>query len=221
MTRIRAYLSFIALLILLLVASSLGISAQAPGSLTVAFIDVGQGDSALLKTTDGEHILVDAGPRYAGPTVVAYLDEHEVDMVDVVVISHAHADHIGGLVDLFQSPISVGAVIYNGLPCNTTVCAAVWSEMEARGLTPTPAVAAQTHSWGSLDGVVFNPQPTPRGDQNEDSVVMVVIYGETRFLFTGDIGTTTESVLLSEGMSLAADILKVAHHGSRHSSSKD
>jgi competence protein ComEC len=65
---------------------------------------------------------------------------------------------------------------------------------------------------------VVNPRPTPRGDQNEDSVVLQVAYGEARFLFTGDIGTSTEDTLLSRGAPVAADVLKVAHHGSRYSS---
>jgi len=114
--------------------------AQLNGTLQVSFIDVGQGDSILLKASDGTHVLVDAGQPWAGPTVVAYLQTEGIEHIDVVVMSHGHADHIGGLIALFQSDISVGSVIYNGQPCTTGTCAKVWAEMGKRSLTPTPAV---------------------------------------------------------------------------------
>jgi len=103
--------------------------------------------------------------------------------------------------------------------CASNVCDGVGAEMQSGGPTPTPAVAGQIHSWGALEAEILNPQPTPRANQHEDSVVKVVIYGDTRFLFTGDFGVSTESTIVSEGMSVEADVLKVAHHGRRHSSS--
>ena len=214
----RVSLLTVAVIFLLLLLNSFA-HGQLDNTLHVSFIDVGQGDSILLSTSDDTNVLVDAGRPWAGPTVEAYLRDEGIHHIDVVVMSHGHADHIGGLITLFRSDISVGSVVYNGLPCTTATCLTVWEEMEKRGLTPTPAVAGQTHTWGSLDVEVLNPQPTPRGDQNEDSVVKVVTFGDNRFLFTGDIGFPTENTLLAEGMSLAADVLKVAHHGSRYSSS--
>jgi len=94
-------------------------------------------------------------------------------------------------------------------------------EMWSLGVKPTPAVAGQTHTWGSRDVEILSSQPTRRAKQNEDSVVKVVSDGESRFLFTRDIGTYTESTILVEGISVEADILEVAHYGSRHSSSSD
>ena len=217
-------LLILALVLGLLCAMLLSPTTAAPLSpsattLHVSFIDVGQGDSALLQTSDGVNVLIDGGPGAAGPTVVAYLQNHGVDALDVVVMSHGHEDHIGGLVDLFQSDIPVGAVVYNGQACYTSACLDVWAEMQARGLTPTPAVASQTYAWGPISAAVANPQPTPVGNQNEDSVVLRVGYGQEYFLFTGDIGTSTEDTLLAQGVPLTAEILKVAHHGSRYSSS--
>lgn len=197
-------------------AAPLGSSAT---TLHVSFIDVGQGDSALLQTSDGINVLIDGGPVDAGPTVVAYLQQEGVDTIDVVVMSHPHADHIGGLGAVFSSTIPVDAVVYNGQPCYTSACQDVWTGMQRRGLTPTPAVAGQTYAWGGIAAAVVNPQPTPSGNWNEDSVVLRVGYGNEHFLFTGDIGTSTEDSLLAQGVPLAAEVLKVAHHGSRYSSS--
>jgi len=204
--------------VLLLLSTSSSTASQAT-TLHVAFIDVGQGDSALLQTSDGVNVLIDGGPVDAGPTVVAYLQQEGVDTIDVVVMSHPHADHIGGLGAVFSSTIPVDAVVYNGQACYTSACLDVWAGMQARGLTPTPAVAGQTYAWGPISAAVANPQPTPVGNQNEDSVVLRVGYGQDYFLFTGDIGTTTEGTLLAQGAPVEAAVLKVAHHGSRYSSS--
>ncbi len=86
-------------------------------------------------------------------------------------------------------------------------------EMRSLGLKPTPAVTGQTHARGSLDVGILSPRPTRRAKQNENSVVKVVSDGESRFLFTGDIGTSTASTILAEGMSVEADVLEVAHFG--------
>jgi len=125
--------------------------AQLSGTLLVSFIDLGQGDSILLNVSDGTHVLVDAGQPWAGPTVVAYLQAQDIDHIDVVVMSHGHANHIGGLIELFRSDISVGSVIYNGQPCTTATCARVWAKMEKRSLTPTPAVPCDHLHCGSVE----------------------------------------------------------------------
>ncbi len=99
-------------------------SSQAHGKLQdffrVSYIDVGQGDSILLHTSDDVDILIDGGPSWAGPTVVAYLENEGIDDIEVMVLTHAHADHVGGLLDVLSSTIPVEAVIYNGLNYTTS-----------------------------------------------------------------------------------------------------
>jgi competence protein ComEC len=199
---------------------------QADNTLQVDYIDVGQGDSILLQASDGTDILIDGGPRSAGPTVVAHLQSKGVDDIEVLVLTHGDADHVGGLISVLQSAIPVESVIYNGQDHTTLTYQEFLTETQKRGLVPTPVQAGQTYTWGPLDASVLNPQAVLDADQNENSVVLLVVYGETRFLFAGDIGSETEQVLLESvtgtltlRYQLPADVLKVAHHGSQYSSS--
>ncbi len=101
------------ILVLLLLVTLLVTPAYGDPStlLKVSFINVGQGDSAWLHASDDTDILIDGGPRAAGPTVVAYLQQKSIDDIDVMVASHNDADHIGGLIDVLNSAIPVRAFI--------------------------------------------------------------------------------------------------------------
>lgn len=205
--------------ILLIFSYSLTSSRSQASNLQVSFINVGQGDSALIQAPDQENILIDGGPVAAGPTVVAYLKTQQVKDIDVLVASHNDADHVGGLADVLNSGIPVLAVIYNGEPGTTTAYQDFVAAMSAHGLVPITATVGQNYAWGMISAGVLNPQSPLLGDQNEDSVVLLIKYGQTRFLFPGDIGSGTEGTILAEGTPIAADVLKVAHHGSKYSSS--
>ena len=192
----------------------------------VSFIDVGQGDSALLRATDGTDVLIDGGPRSAGPTLVAYLQSEGIDDVEVLVLTHADAEHVGGLIDVLQSAIHVESVFYNGQHGASLAYQEFLAETQQRGLTPVAVQAGQTFSWGQISASVLNPQAALEADQNENSVVLLVVYGETRFFFGGDIGSSTEQTLLESvtgtltlRQQLPADVLKVAGHGDGSSSS--
>jgi len=208
---------------LILVLSLLLLSSLAHGQrsdfLQVAFIDVGQGDSIWLHGSDGTDILIDGGPRSAGPTVVAYLQQQGIDDIEVVILSHGDSDHVGGLIDVLRSAIPVDAVLYNGQHHTSLTYQQFLTETMKRGLTPTPAQVGQAPTWGLVNASVLNPQNPPTGEQNEDSVVILAVYGDVGFLFPGDISSDTEQTILGLGMPVAADVLKVAHHGSRYSSS--
>ena len=109
------------LILVLLISSAYG---QLQDLLEVSFIDVGQGDSILLHASDDTDILIDGGPRSAGPTVVAYLQQEGIDDIEVIVLSHDDDDHVGGLISVLQSTMTVESVmypyIYNG-PINTSL----------------------------------------------------------------------------------------------------
>lgn len=189
--------------------------------LYVTFIDVGQGDSALLRTSSGTTILIDAGPTSAGQTVVSFLVAEGITTLDVVVMSHNHADHIGGFIDVFGSGIEVSLVLYNGNSCTTVICQNVWSGMSDRDLVPNAVQSGDSYVWGAVSSEILNPQPTATGDENEDSIVMTIAFYRHSLLFTGDIGFMTETRLVNQGLLHRQDVLKVAHHGSAYSTSTE
>jgi competence protein ComEC len=201
---------------------ALGASAQAPGNnLQVDYIDVGQGDAIYLHSSDGTDILIDGGPRSAGPTVVAHLQDAGVDDIEVLILTHPDADHEGGLIDVLQSAIPVESWMHNGEHDATQTHLDLLAETQSRGLTPTPAVAGQSHAWGDITAHVLNPGSILDPDENDNSVTLLIVYDEVRFLFTGDITSDAEQALLDTGLlsvQLPADVLKVAHHGSAYSS---
>ncbi len=224
--RVKLFTAFVLLLLTTALFLSSLAYGQGGGSLEVSYIDVGQGDSIWLHASDGSDALIDGGPGSAGPTVVAYLQEGGVNDIEVMVLTHGDADHVGGLIDVLQSDIPVESVIYNGQDNDTLTYRRFITETQRLGLTPAPAQAGQTYTWGAISASVLNPQAALQPDQNENSVVMLVVYGDVRFLFTGDIGSETEQMMLEAvtgtltlRYQLPADVLKVAHHGSKYSSS--
>lgn len=220
---IRSKRYALAILILLLFISLLIASAEGNGDdfLQVAFIDVGQGDSIWLHASDDTDILIDGGDKGAGSSVVNYLKQEGIDDIDVMVLSHSHLDHYGGLITVLESDIPISSFIYNGLDNTGPTFNEFLTALAGRGLTLTPVQVGQSFIWGPLDALVLNPPTTLSGDHNEDSVVLLVDYHSTRFLFTGDIEDNAEAGILASETPIAANVLKVAHHGSATSSSQE
>ena len=192
-------------------------TAPSPGeTLTVHFIDVGQADAALL-LCGGETMLIDGGNAEDSSLLVSYLEDLGVEHLDYVVCSHAHEDHVGGL---------------SG-PLNTCTAGAVWSPVseysskafgkfvqyaEAQGLSPVCPEVDSTYNLGDALITVLGPRED-YSDTNNTSIVLRVDFGETSFLFTGDMEQSAEADLVDAGCNLKATVLKVGHHGSDTSSS--
>ena len=204
--------------LLLLVAIPSQVAANSP--FQTSFINVGQGDSALVSDESGFDILIDGGRQSAGPTVVAYLHEQGIDDIDVMIASHADSDHIGGLITVLQSDIPIEKVVYNGYPGSTDTWSAFAAAVAARGLSLDSLQYPQELVWGSSTVYILNP---PAGllnpESNSVTIVMRLVHGQTELLFTGDIESSTELSILARETPVSADILKVAHHGSKYSSS--
>ena len=188
--------------------------------LTVHFLDVGQGDGAVIITPEGRVILIDAGPPAAADDVVRALNELGIETINLAIISHAHADHIGGLDDV----LAAFPVLYFGDPAFPHP-----SEMYARLLERVlelgiPSRVLEAGDWIAVeDGVdlfVLAPRPAfiegSRSDVNSNTVVLLLVYDQVSVLFMGDAEEETEIGLLSGGWLRDVDLLKVAHHGSEY-----
>ncbi len=189
--------------------------------LEVSFIQVGEGDAILVRDTNNFDVLIDGGKVSAGTDVLTFMQQEGVDDLEYMVATHADRDHIGGLIRVLEDgSIPVEQVLYNGYPGNTTTWSDFTNAVFTSGITLTVAQAPMTYTWGTSKAWVLNPPPgLSSPDQNDVSLVIAMQHSSNRFLFTGDIPSQIENKLIQQRISLSADVLKVAHHGSKHSSS--
>ncbi|MCP4809112.1 MAG: MBL fold metallo-hydrolase [Proteobacteria bacterium] len=201
---------------LVLVGSTL-VGAALAGTTTVHVLDVGQGDAILIEAPDGSHILIDAGKR--GPGVVDDLEAMGVDDLELVVASHPHADHIGGMQEVVEA-FDIELYIDSGLEHTTKTYRELMLAVESRDIEYKKAVRGQEYDFGELHLDILWPGNVllrnTRSDLNSNSVVVRAQHGDTCFLFTGDAEEPTERGLLNNGLE-PCQVLKVAHHGSDHS----
>jgi competence protein ComEC len=202
-----------------------GRSADGASGLALHFLDVGQGDAALLRTPGGRWVLIDAGPAGmkadAGRRVVApFLARRGVRHLTAAVVSHAHADHLGGLASVLRS-VSATVVLEPAALFHDPDYLGFLGTLADRRIPWHPGRAGDCFR---LDGVSFTIlHPDTRWerwgeDLNEDSLVLLVEYGGFQALFAGDAGFPAEDALA--GLVRPVDLLKVGHHGSRGSTSE-
>ncbi len=188
-------------------------------ALTLHFLQVGQGDGALVRTPGGHWVLIDAGPRFEGAdagkrVVVPFLRKHGVRRLAAVVVSHVHADHLGGVpavLDRYPADI----VIEPGALSPDPRYGEFLDRLEAQATRWHPGRRGDTFTLDSVAFTVLHPDTAWAGwgaDLNEDSIVLLVRYRDFAALFTGDAGERAEPVLPRSGQ---VDLLKVGHHGSR------
>ena len=208
----------VSLLILAHQPTVVGLGSPSAGSMSVTFIDVGQGDCSWLHLPNGDDVLVDGGKPEAGPTVVAYLEEHGVTDIELMVATHGDADHIGGLIDVLAS-MPVAEAWLDSQTCNTATCQEFYQSLADNDVVTVTVRMGENYSWGEITALVLNPSEPLYADKNENSVVLRISYGSVDFLLTGDAETGAENRMVNSGHPLEAEILKVAHHGSSSSSS--
>ncbi|MFI3115760.1 MAG: ComEC/Rec2 family competence protein [Clostridia bacterium] len=185
----------------------------------VSFIDVSQGDSSLI-VTGSQAILIDGGRNADETNVCEYIESQGVKSIDLIIATHPHEDHIGGL-DAVMEKFDVYQILMPDVPYNTKTYEDVITSANENGteiIYPDDYYAFEFES-GLTIKVLTHPAEFESSNVNNDSVVCRVEIGETSILYTGDMEQELEVALLSQVEK--ADILKVGHHGSNTSSTDD
>ena len=192
------------------------------GQLRVSFLDVGQGDSALVQLPGGKSVLIDGGPSGAGPKVIDAIRGAGVNRIDLLIGSHPHEDHIGGLMDVLKA-VPVTEALDPAYVHGTALQRNYLQLLKTKGVKTTRARAGQRYDLGPNAGLeILAPEdPLIKGtqaDANNNSIVARLVYGKTAFLFTGDMEEAERQRLLQNTVpdALRANVLKVAHHGSHN-----
>jgi competence protein ComEC len=211
--RISPTVAAAAALLLPLFVWATALGSGPPSGLVVRFIDVGQGDAALVTAPDGATLLVDAGPDE--DFVATKLASLGVKRIDLVVATHAHADHVAGLPPvLARFPVSL--VVEPGCPRPSAAYSDFLTALLEEDVPVRHPRAGEVLIVGELRLDVLSPSACAAGtesDPNNDSLVFLLTYGEDTVLFTGDVEEPGQESLLEDGVPLAADVLKVPHHG--------
>lgn len=240
-------LAGLVLAIALVVIVAHPLSTPAPdGRLRIDFLDVGQGDAALVTMPDGTTLLIDGGGRLGfrplvnaddepgvegferdarsiGEAVVSeYLWWRGLDHVDYLLATHAHTDHIDGLNDVARN-FKVRAAVVARTPANDSEYGRFAATAERQSIPVYQIGRGDVFRFGSVEADVLWPVRTmdveaPSG--NDDSLVLRLRFGERTFLFTGDIEKNAEAALTAKRDDLRCDVVKVAHHGSKTSSTE-
>ncbi|MBK8466584.1 MAG: ComEC/Rec2 family competence protein [Chloracidobacterium sp.] len=213
------------------------------GRLHLDFLDVGQGDSVLVTFPDGKTLLIDGGGRFSfrkkenddedlfepdvrtiGEAVVSeFLWDRGLSRIDHILATHADVDHIQGLTDVARN-FKIGSAVFGRTPMNDPDFSALAEVLQRRNIPVETIARGERLEFGGVTIEVLYPTETDDPDavsNNDHSVVLRIIYGSRAFLLTGDIERKAEAALLNNGGTLTADMIKVAHHGSRTSSTQE
>lgn len=186
---------------------------------SVHFIDVQQGDSTLI-ISDGKTILIDAGENDKGKVVADYLNKMNIKKIDMLIATHPHSDHIGGM-DTIINEFEIGKIVMpklkDSIVPTTRTYTDVLTAIATKGLKITPSKPGMAFDFGKGRLVIVAPVGD-FDDLNDMSLVARFTYDDKSILFTGDMEKKAEKALLNTRATLKSDVLKVGHHGSSTSS---
>lgn len=193
------------------------------GILTVAFLDVGQGDAIFIESPTGNQLLLDGGPNKSALRALSKVMPFYDRSIDLLVVSNPDKDHFMGFLDVLRS-YRIGAVVEPGTVGASAEYQAFEKLVENE---PAPRVLARRGQKIQIGGgaaleILFPDRDVSGLNTNDGSIVAKLTYGNTSFLLTGDAPQNIERYVVSlEGKRIKSDVLKVGHHGSRTSTSEE
>lgn len=208
-----------------------------PGTLEVTAIDVGQGDSLLVVSPEGKAMLVDAGGPVGGPSeaaaassgfdigeevVAPYLWSRRIRRLDVVALSHAHSDHMGGMPAVLRD--FRPRELWVGIDPDSEAYRELLAEAKALGVVVKHFHAGEDLAWGGTEISMLAPEPGYRNEGspvNDDSLVMRMQYGKASVLLEGDAEAPSEQAMMADRKMRPVTLLKVGHHGSNSSTTPE
>lgn len=197
------------------------ITVDSENKLIIHFIDVGQGDCTLIQFPNGETSLIDGGSRLYGDKVVNYLKDLGVDKVDYLIATHPHEDHIGGLPEVIRN-FKIGKVYMPNRRANTRIFEELLLELDNHDLKINLAKAKDSIiDEEQLKFYILAPNRDDYDETNDFSIVTKTEYIDNTFIIAGDAEEDSEKDIVNNGLGLKADVLRIAHHGGRTSSSEE
>ena len=194
-------------------------------TLYVSFIDVGEGDSALIQTPDGCAALVDAGTSRAGPATVEFLRQRGVSRLDLLILTHPHSDHIGGAQAVLEA-VDVEHVLDSGCNEGSPLYERTLRLIADKRIPYKVARAGQVFRLGAHATIQVllpdgNPLTMDASAANNRCIAARVSFGRVNLLLLSDIESEAEGHLIAGARKLKCDVLKVAHHGAYRSTSNE
>lgn len=190
----------------------------------IYFLNIGQGDSILIKTPENHQILVDGGPENSVIGELAEVMPFFDKQIDLMVLTHPHADHISGLIEVLRR-YRVENVLFSGVDYGGPEYDEFLKELENQGVRVFLAESRLDFRMGEVTLDVLFPKNIIAGEKfknlNNSSIAMMVKFENKKVLLTGDLELEGEAELIKSGALLKADIFKAGHHGSRTSSSPE
>lgn len=200
--------------------STIKTSLDLENNMVTHFIDVGQGDCALIQVNN-KNLLIDSGTSDSKQKLIRYLKKNNITKLDYIVVTHPHEDHIGGMASVIKN-FEVGEFYAPKAITSTQTFNDMIDALRAKNLKIKIATPNISLNLGpNTTCVMLSPNKTTYDNLNNYSCTLKITYKNSTYLFTGDIETQAEDEIMANGYDISAQVLKVAHHGSKTSSSQE
>lgn len=185
----------------------------------VHFLDVGQGDSTII-ICDGQVMVIDAGTEESGTAIQLYLTRLGISTIDILCLTHNHADHIGGA-DVLISKFQCNCVLLSNYESDTRAYDNLIQALNYRYIQPTYPLPGERYSLGSSTVTIIGPNIYNYPDENSYSICLTITHGDNTFLFTGDAEADAELDMIYANHNIDTDVYHCGHHGSSSSTSTE